>query len=81
MIAESLLLWDLMISKKWIEFCLSSMAPSSKVSVNPVIEVIGVFNSWETFETKSEALKKEYAFKQLTRKQKEAYIEGRQSDI
>ena len=35
----------------------------------------------ETFETKSEALKKEYAFKQLTRKQKEAYIEGRQSDV
>ena len=35
----------------------------------------------EIFESKSEALKKEYAFKQLTRKQKEAYIEGRQRDI
>ena len=34
----------------------------------------------ETFETKSEALKKEYAFKQLTRKHKEAYIKERQSD-
>lgn len=33
----------------------------------------------QTFETKSDALKQEYAFKQLTRKQKLAYIEERQS--
>lgn len=32
------------------------------------------------FDTKSEALKQEYAFKQLTRKQKLAYIEERQSN-
>lgn len=28
----------------------------------------------ETFQTKSEAMKKEYAFKQLTRRQKEMYL-------
>ncbi|MBM7707296.1 GIY-YIG nuclease family protein [Chryseomicrobium aureum] len=32
---------------------------------------------FEEFETRSLAMKQEYAFKQLTRKQKEQYIEGK----
>lgn len=34
----------------------------------------------ETFETKREAMQAEYKFKQLTRKQKLAYIESRKTD-
>ena len=31
---------------------------------------------WETFPTKEEAMKREYAIKQMTRKEKEKLIEG-----
>ena len=42
-----------MICKKFRAFSGSCMAPSSRVSTNPLMEVMGVLSSWETLATKS----------------------------
>jgi hypothetical protein len=42
-----------MICKKFVAFFGSLSAPASKVSTKPLMEVMGVFSSWETLATKS----------------------------